>query len=1064
MSVSVWLQQLGLEKYAQAFADNDVDMSVLRLLGERDLERLGVSLGHRKLMMRAIAELDAMSTVARKGDSGERRPLTVMFCDMVGFTELAHRVDPEALQGIVDVYERICTECVSSYEGRIFQRVGDGIVAFFGYPVAHEDEAERAVRAGLDIVSRLANLTLPELPHIAVRVGIASGLVVVQSEMHSAAGDTMAIAARLQALAEPDTVVVTSRVHRALYSRFECVDRGEHLLKGIAQPIRVWRVRSERRLPSRFLAAHTSSLTPFLGREAELAALHADWLEVLHGHGRVLVIGGEPGMGKSRLAQQLIDELRDETDVWLAELQCSPFHTESALYPVAEQLRLRIFDGGQTDETERWAVLEEYLRSVALPVDKAAPLFAHLLSVTPPSAEPLGMTSGRQQLLMRQFLTQLMIDRSRGTPGVILVEDLHWADPSTLDLLDHFMACMRDARVMMLLTHRPTLAHSLPAFDYVRRLSLDRLSGADATGLAQAMFAGNDVGQEVLRQVLEKTDGVPLYIEEFARAVVDSRNAAVSSALASVQIPESLHDSLVSRLDLLGEAKVVAQLAAMLGREFRRDVLEAVWGGSEDDLAAGLARLIEAEFIYPVGEAPAQRYVFKHALIQDAAYEALLKSHRAAHHLRTAEVLVQRFPALVEGQPEIVAQHYSRAGQPDRAARFWLRAGQLSLTRNGHVEAAAHLRSALAAIGEMPDSEAKALAELDVHIALGTALVAARGYASPDVEVAWRRAQQLCAVVGNAPQLVPAMFGLWMFETVRSNHPAALALSEDIVRMAESVQSDDLLIEARLGMAISRFFLGDFAAACESFDIVLATYDATRHGGHRFQFGQDPASIAWIYLAWIHWLQGDTERADAEMARATVFARSLEHPFTLSFVLAFDGWLRQYTGEDERARTLSGELVQLCTEEQIPVFLAHGLILVAWSSCNEGAPNAPAELVAALDVFKMTGSRCFLPYWHAFLADALSQRGRHDEALALLADAFVAVETSQERWAEPEIHRLHGQVLQRSGADPAAIRTAFEQALAVAGARGMRAWEARAAHSLDTFQPDVVFSPEGVAR
>jgi class 3 adenylate cyclase len=1088
VSVLAWLQQLGLEKYAQTFADNDVDMAALRLLEETDLETLGVSLGHRKRLMRAIAELDAPPGVpaaartlraevgAAAGESGARRPLTVLFCDMVGFTEIARRIDPEALQRIIDVYEQACTDCVTHYEGHVFQRLGDGIVAFFGHPVAHEDEAERAIRAALDIIARLATLELPDLPHIAVRIGIASGLVVVQPDDRSAAGDTMVIASRLQGIAEPDTIVVSSRVHRLLQMRFDCVDRGEHLLKGIAQPIHVWRVTGVRRLPSRFQAAHVAPLTPFVGREADVATLREHWRHVLAGRGRVLAIGGEAGIGKSRLARKVLDELHDDATAWVTELQCSPFHTQSALYPVAEQLRLRIFgDAPQPDDAMRWAALGDFLRSTSLPLDAAVPVFAQLLSVTPPSTEPmLGMTPERVRLMTREFLAQLMIDQTRAGPGVIIVEDLHWADPSTLDLIDHFIERIREARILLLLTHRPTFDHALPAHDHVRSLSLGRLRGADASCLAHAMFAGNDVGPDVLRHVVEKTDGVPLYIEEFAKAVVDSRQAAISSALAKVMIPESLHDSLLARLDLLGDAKTVAQLAAMLGREFRRDVLEAVWTGSAGDLAAGLARLIEAEFIYPVGADLGQRYLFKHALIQDAAYEALLRSHRATYHRRIAQVLEERFPALVEDQPEIVARHYALGGHPERAAHFWLRSGQRSLTRNAHVEAAAHLRSALAAVAELPESAAKALAELDVQIALGTALVAARGYASPDVETAWRRAQQLCAVVGNAPQLVPALFGLWMFETVRANHPAGLALSETIVQMAQAVQSEDLLIEAHLGMAISRFFLGDLAPACSSFDIVLSTYDPARHGGHRFQFGQDPASIAHIYLAWIHWLQGDSARADVVMAQATDFTRGLEHPFTLSFVLTFDGWLRQYTGEGKRARELTDEVIHLCTEEQIPVFLAHGLVLAGWSSCAEGAPDGPAELDQALSVFKSTGSRCFLPYWHSFQADALSARGAHDEALALLAGAQAAMEASQERWAEPEMHRLHGQVLARSRADPRDVRAAYERAGDTARARGMRAWEARATRSLEAFQREAadVGAPavarrettEGVAR
>ena len=574
MSVLAWLQQHGLEKYAQVFADNDVDMTTLRLLNEADLEKLGVSLGHRKRLMRAIAELDEASPgvpaarapraeVPVAAGEGERRPLTVLFCDMVGFTEIASRIDPEALQRIIDVYEQACADCVTRYEGHVFQRLGDGIVAFFGYPVAHEDEAERAVRAALDIITRLATLELPDLPHITVRIGIASGLVVVQPDDRSAAGDAMIIASRLQNIAEPDTIVVSSRVHRLVQTRFDCLERGEHLLKGIAQPMQVWRVTGARRLPSRFQAAHMAPLTPFVGREAEVATLREHWQHASKGRGQVIAICGEAGIGKSRLARSVLDELHDDATAWFTELQCSPFHTQSALYPVAEQLRLRIFgDQPQPDDAQRWAALQDYLRTTSLPLDAALPLFAQLLSVAPPSTEPmLGITPERVRLMTRDFLAQLMIDQAQSGPGVIIAEDLHWADPSTLDLVDHFIERMRDARILLLLTHRPTFEHALPAHDHVHSVSLGRLRGADASGLVQAMFAGSDVGPDVLRQVVEKTDGVPLYIEEFAKAVVDSRQAAISSALAKVMIPESLHDSLLARLDLLGEAKLVAQLA-----------------------------------------------------------------------------------------------------------------------------------------------------------------------------------------------------------------------------------------------------------------------------------------------------------------------------------------------------------------------------------------------------------------------------------------------------------------------------------------------------------------------
>lgn len=1068
--VSVWLQKLGLERYVQTFADNDVDIDVLRLLGESDLEALGVSLGHRKRMLRAIAELNdpapsssvspGIVTTARQaraepasavapGETGERRHLTVLFCDMVGFTELADRVDPEVLKGIIDTYEDACAACVERYEGYVFQRLGDGIVAFFGYPHAHEDEAERAIRVALDIVAALAQIEFAEVGRISVRIGIATGLVVVLSAERGAVGDTMVVASRLQGVAEANTIVVSDRVYRLAGSRFEYLDKGHHKLKGIAKPVHVWQVTGVRRVESRFQATHVAPLTPFVGRELEINVMRAGWRAAAEGQGQVIAIGGEAGIGKSRLARVIIDEMRSDPGAWVMELQCSPFHAQSALHPVASELRQRIFREHAGDDAARWSALESYLRGTSLPIDEALPLFAHLLAVTPPADQPLSpMTPERARLVLRRHLVSLLLDQAAAGPGILFLEDLHWADPSTLDFLDFLIDGIRAARILVVLTYRPEFDRPLPSQPHVKSLTLARLRGTDASQLVRLAFQDQNFEADVLNQVIAKTDGVPLYIEEFAKAVVESRQAAISAAMSNVVIPESLHDSLIARLDFLGEAKSVAQLAAMLGREFRHDVLAAVWTGSADALTAGLARLTQAQFIYPTGDGTRQRYLFKHALIQDAAYESLLKSHRATHHRRIAEVLEAQFTEIVAEQPEVVAHHYSLGKHPERAAHFWLHGGQRSLRRNAHVEAAAHLHSALGAIAELPDSAARALAELDVQITLGTALVQAKGYASPDVETAWTRAQHLCSVVGNVPQQVPALFGLWMFETVRANHPAGIALSKTIVQLAEAVQSDDLLIEARLGMGISYFFLGQLREACESFDIVLATYDADKHAGHRFQFGQDPASIAFVYQCWIYWLKGDFSAADAVIARAIEFARKLEHPFTISFVLAFAAWHQQYCRDRARADPLTAELIELCTEEQIPVFLTHGLVLAGWSVCERGDLSGPAEMQHGLEMFRATGARCFLPYWNAFRADALSVRGEHAAAAEVMAQAHAAMEATSERWAEPELHRLRGQILERSGAPRTAVEACYRRAVESAREHDMKAWELRARTSL----------------
>lgn len=1054
-SVPGWLRQLGLEKYEQVFADNDIDIDALRLLGEADLEKLGVSLGHRKRLLQAIAAASdgtpRHAEAAPRRDAGERRHVTALFCDMVGFTEFAGRLDPEVLQRIVNLYENACEACVSRYGGTIFKHLGDGIIAFFGYPLAHEDEAERAIRAALDILAALHDMQFAEVGHIAVRVGIANGLVVMLSGDKDAVGDTMAIAARLQAVAEPDTVVVSEGVRRLAGSRFDYRDKGEPELKGVARPIHVWQVAGLRRVVSRFEAMHhLAPLTPFVGRAAEVGFVRERWGKAVAGQGQVIGIGGEAGIGKSRLARIAVDERRDDPSLWVTELQCSPFHTSSALHPVATELRrLMLADYADGDDATRWAAIQSYLRGTSLPVEDALPLFADLFSVAPPAGQSaLPITPERARLLLRQFIVAVLIEQRRRGPGIVIVEDLHWADPSTLELVDLLIERVHNAPALVVLTYRPEYQRPLPSHPHVATLGLSRLRGAEAAELVRHAFAGQELGAEAMNQVVAKTDGVPLYIEEFTKAVAEAREATASTAVAQIVIPESLQDSLVGRLDLLGEVKDIAQLAAMLGREFRRDILAAIWTGGAAALTAGLARLTQAEFIYPVEDRAQQRYIFRHALIQDAAYESLLKSHRATHHRRIAETLEAQFADISAEQPELVAHHYWLGQRPERATHLWLQSGQRLLRRNAHVEAATHLRSALEAIATLPESPNRALTELDVQITLGTALVAAKGYASADVEAAWNRAQHLCSVVGNVPQQVPALFGLWMFETVRANHRAGTALSQTIVQLAEAAGSDDILIEGHLAMGISRFFLGELPEARRSFDLIIATYDAEKHASHRFQFGQDPAAIALIWLCWINWLQGDFGAADGTIARATEFARSLKHPFTLSYVLAYAGYHQQFRRDLAALDGIDAELIPLCTEEQIPVFLANGLMLAGWSQSKQGDGNGPESLRQGIEIFRATGSRCFLPYWHSLLADILSVRGEHEAAMALVAEADAEMAATAEHWAEPEILRLHGEVLARSGAAGAAVDDWYRRAIARARARGMRSWELRAAASL----------------
>ncbi|MEO8345831.1 MAG: adenylate/guanylate cyclase domain-containing protein [Betaproteobacteria bacterium] len=997
------------------------------------------------------------ATAASRDDGSERRQLTVMFCDLVDSTGLSERLDPEDMREVIRLYQETATRVIADFDGFIARFMGDGILAYFGWPRAYENSPERAIHAGLRLVSAVAALEPISGQKLRVRVGIATGLVVVgdtigpgwASERH-VVGDAPNLAARLQNLATPNSVIIAPSTQRLASGQFDFEDLGEHTLKGIAQPVRTWRVIGARHVESRFQAARVAPLTPLVGRDAECNVLRDRWQKVIAGQGQVIGIGGEAGIGKSRLARVIIDETRQDNSQWTIELQCSAFHTQSSLYPVADQLRQQIFgDARQQDDGARWAAIESYLRTTSLNVDDALPLFANLLSVPAPADRPPStLTPERARLLTRHYVVTLIIDLAKTSPGIFILEDLHWADPSTLDLVDFFIERMRDARILVLLTHRPEFDHPLPPQAHVTSLALSRLRGADATELVRLAFREQEFEPDVLRKVFEKTDGVPLYIEEFTKAVVESRLAAITAATSQIVIPASLHDSLLARLDLLGEAKGVAQLASMLGREFGRDVLAAVWTGSNEALATGLERLIQAEFIYPAGEGPRVRYLFKHALIQDAAYESLLKSSRVAHHRRIAEVLENRFADTVTEQPEVLAHHFAAGKLPERAAKLWFDAGQRSLRRNAHVEAAAYLRGALGTLSELPDRPQRSLAELDMQITLGTALVAAKGYASADVEATWARAQQLCAIVGDVPQQFPALFGLWMYECVRANHRAALELASNVLQRAEDVQSDDLLIEAHLAMGISNFFLGRFVDAQTHFERVGSMYDPQRHGGHRFQFGQDPSTVALNYLSWIYWLRGDSRRARDTSVEAVAFARSLEHPFTLSFALAFAGWHGLYARDIAGADVTTEEVIRLCTNENIPVFLAQGHVLAAWSQCEKGNAAGPDAMQSALDEFRATGSRCFLVYWDAFHADALSAHGDFTRALALLDHAFAQMEATHERWAEPELHRIRGMVLQRQGKDIATVVACHRRALASAKELGAKAWELQAATSL----------------
>jgi class 3 adenylate cyclase/predicted ATPase len=1018
------------------------------------------------------APLDAVPMLpavpVRPAPEAERRQLTVLFCDLVGSTQLSGQLDPEDLRAVVRAYQEAAAEVIQHYAGHIAQYLGDGLLVYFGYPTAHEDDARRAVHTGLGIVQAIATLNIRLAAqhgvHLAVRLGIHTGPVVVGimggggRHEHLALGETPNIAARLQGLAPANTVVISAVTARLVHGIFVLEDLGTHTLHGVAEPMAVSRVRGLVAIPSRDEEFFTAAVPVLVGREEESGLLRRRWEQSKAGLGQVVFISGEAGIGKSALVEGLRVQVRAEGMPCIA-FRCSPYHTNSALYPMIAHLEHLLQLAPDDPPATKLAKLEAGLWPYPLPLDEVVPLLAGLLSVPLPAERyaPLTLTPQQQKQRTLDALVAWLAAEAERQPVLVAWEDLHWADPTTLEVLGLAIEQAPTVPMLHVLTARPAFSPPWPPRSHITPLILTRLERPQVEALISQRAGGKTLPAEVVQYIVAKTDGVPLYVEEFTKMLLASpllREEAdqyvLTGPLRTVAIPETLQDALMARLDQLQRAKEVAQLGAVLGREFAYELLAAIAPQDEETLQAGLSQLVGAELLYQRGRPPRAMYIFKHALIQDAAYASLLKSTRQQVHQQIAQALEARFPALVETQPELVAQHYTAAGCHKQAVRYWQQAGQQASDRSAHVEAISHFTTGIELFKTLPESPARAQQALTLHIALGSALQMTKGIAAPEVEHAYTQARALCQQVGETPELVPVLVGLWRFHNVRSQFHTAREIGETLLRLAQQARDPALAVLAHYALGLTWMWLGTLPTARQHLEEGIACYTPDQHRSLVFRMGQDPGVGCRVHGALTLWLLGYPNQALARLHEALALAHELSHPYSLAFTRCWVAFVSQFRRDVPAVYEHAEAAVALSTEQGFPLWAALGTSLRGWALALQGqGEEGMAQVRQGSTAWRATGAAVLVPYLCTVLAEVYDHLGHTEDGHQALAEAHILVEQHEERWWEAEVCRLRGVLLLRQPGTPQAEAEVWlQRALDVARRQEAKSLELRAAMSL----------------
>ncbi len=1079
--IADWLDKLGMSEYAERFAENRIDFSVLRDLTDQDLRDLGVVLGDRRKMLRAIAELagavpaspQPAFTEPKAQDTAERRQVTVMFSDLVGSTALSSRMDPEDLREIISAYQKCVAETVRRFAGFVAKYMGDGVLVYFGYPQAHEDDAERAVRAGLELIEAVGGLK--SSAPLQTRVGIATGLVVVGdligsgvAQEQAVVGETPNIAARLQGVAEPNTVVIAESTRKLLGNLFDLQGLSAQDLKGIGSPVRAWAVLRPASIESRFEALHASGLTELVGREEELELLLRRWLKAKVGEGQVVLLSGEAGIGKSRLTAALLERLAAEPHTRLRYF-CSPQHTDSALYPIIGQTERAA--GLAHDDTRQVKLdkLDAVLAQTSTPIQDAA-LFAEMLSLPNDGRYPaleLAPEQRRQRTL--EALTAQLAGLARQKPVLMIAEDAHWIDPTSLEVFGRTVDQIKTLPVLLIVTFRPEFDPPWVGRSHVMSLTLNRLGEREAAAIISRLVGNKELPAAVMAEIVERTDGIPLFVEEMTKAVLEvesegeARQTAAAIPSPALAVPATLQASLMARLDRLGAAKEIAQIGAAIGREFSHALLAAVVPKSEPELNSALDRLIQSGLLFQQGPPPHATYLFKHALVQDAAYGTLLREPRRALHARIAETLESQFAEIAGSRPELLARHCTEAGLIEKAAALWGKAGQRSLERSALVEATAQFTRALEQIATLPATQALRRDEIKLQVALINPLMHVKGFAAPETKATVERARLLieqAEALGEPPEdpllLFSVLYGFWGANLMAFNGDALRELAVQFLALAEKQGATvPLMIGYRL-MGISLLQAGDIVEGRAHFDRALASYDPAEHRPLATRFGLDARVVILSFRSWALWLLGYPEAALADADHALEDAREIGHAATLMYALSVTNITYSLCGNYATANTLVDELVTLADEKGALYWTANGMAArggILALTCQ--ASRAIDMMTSGITAMRSTGATAFIPNWLSSLASAYAELRQFDDAWRCIGEAMTAVETTKERWCEAEVHRVAGEIALKSPEPDAAKAEAyFERALSVTRSQQAKSWELRAAMSMARLRRD----------